>query len=167
MCPSDKQHPLIRRLTPDDMELVFSIEQAAYPFPWSREVLNGCLRDEYACFGLQLGNNLAAYSISNSAAGEAHLMNLCVHPDWQHKGLGTLLLEYTITHATRVGNSTMFLEVRTSNPLAATLYENRGFVTIGHRPAYYKAGAGREDAIVMRLELSPWAATSPKSVSSS
>jgi ribosomal-protein-alanine N-acetyltransferase len=47
----------------------------------------------------------------------------------------------------------MFLEVRPSNVDAAQLYLKRGFEEIGSRPAYYQAENGREDALVMRLEL--------------
>ena len=114
-----------------------------------------CLRVGYACFGLQIGKNLAGYSIVSSAAGEAHLLNLCIHPDWQHRGYGSLLLEYTINHVARLGSEAIFLEVRKSNPRAVDLYKNRGFKVIGQRPSYYKAGEGREDAIVMRLALDP------------
>ncbi len=49
----------------------------------------------------------------------------------------------------------MFLEVRPSNSGASRLYHRRGFVEIGVRPAYYRADEGREDAIVMRLEINP------------
>ena len=48
----------------------------------------------------------------------------------------------------------MFLEVRPSNPRAIALYDRRGFNEIGRRPRYYPAaGHGREDAIVMAMEL--------------
>jgi len=151
----DKGHPLIRRLGMEDADHIFEVEQPAYPYPWTRGSLVDCLRAGYACFGLQIGRNLAGYSIANSAAGETHLLNLCVHPDWQHRGYGSLLLEYTINHAARLQNEAMFLEVRASNPRAAKLYENRGFKVIGRRPNYYKAGDRREDAIVMRLPLEP------------
>ena len=137
----------------DDINRVYDIEQAAYPFPWTRGVFVDCLRVGYACFGLQIGSTLAGYSIASSAAAEAHLLNLCVHPDWQHRGYGSLLLEYMINHVARLDSEAMFLEVRASNPRAASLYENRGFKVIGRRPSYYKAGEGREDAIVMRLVL--------------
>lgn len=147
-------HPLIRRLAPDDVDRILSIEQAAYPFPWSRGIFVDCLRVGYACFGLQLGKDLAGYTIFNWAAGEAHLLNLCIHPDWQHKGFGSLLLEYAINYVARLENAAMFLEVRASNPKAVSLYENRGFILVGRRPSYYQASEGREDAIVMRLELS-------------
>lgn len=151
----DKGHPLIRRLGMDDVDRIYEIELLAYPFPWTRGIFVDCLRVGYTCFGLQIGKDLAGYSIASFAAGEAHLLNLCVHPEWQHRGYGSLLLEYMINHAARQDSEAIFLEVRASNPRAENLYKNRGFQVIGRRPAYYKAGEGREDAIVMRLALDP------------
>ncbi len=150
---ADKQHPLIRRLVLTDVDRLCDIERAAYPFPWAREIFVDCLRVGYACFGLQFDRDLAGYTIFTWAGGEAHLLNLCVHPDWQHRGYGSLLLEYSINHVARLESKAIILEVRKSNPRAAALYLNRGFKVIGHRPSYYQAGDKREDAIVMRLEL--------------
>ena len=119
------------------------------------------MRVGYACFGLQLGKDLIGYTIFNWAAGEAHLLNLCIDPKWQQKGFGSLLLEYTIKFAARKKTEAIFLEVRMSNPGAISLYENRGFVIVGRRPDYYQATEGREDAIVMRLDLASESASSP------
>jgi len=149
----DKKHPLIRRLGLEDVDRIFQVEQLAYPFPWSRSLFVDCLNAGYTFFGLQVGKELAGYTIFTWAAGEAHLLNLCIHPDWQHRGYGSLLLEYSINHMARYENESMFLEVRASNTRAAKLYKNRGFRVIGSRPSYYQAGEGREDAIVMRLVL--------------
>lgn len=147
----DKKHPLIRRLDLDDVDRIYAIELLAYPFPWSRGLFVDCLRAGYAIFGLQVGKELAGYTIFNWAAGEAHLLNLCIHPGWQQRGYGSLLLEYAINHVARQGNESMYLEVRASNTRAARLYRNRGFRVIGSRRSYYQAGDGREDAVVMRL----------------
>jgi len=149
----DKKHPLIRRLNPEDVDRIHQIEELAYPFPWTRGLFEDCLRAGYALFGLQIGKELAGYTIFSWAAGEAHLLNLCIHPDWQHRGYGSLLLEYAINHVARHDNEAIYLEVRTSNTRAAKLYKNRGFRVIGSRRSYYQAGDGREDAIVMRLAL--------------
>ena len=51
------------------------------------------------------------------------------------------------------GACRVFLEVRPSNPAAIALYQDEGFNEIGRRPRYYPAIGGREDAIVMALEL--------------
>lgn len=150
---SDFGHPLIRRLLEQDIDQVYQIEKLAYPYPWTRSLFVDCLNAGYACFGLQIGKDLAGYVIFNWAAEEAHLLNLCVHPEWQQRGYGSLLLEYAINQVTKMENKTMFLEVRESNLRAAALYQNRGFRVIGYRPSYYQAGDGRENAIVMQLEL--------------
>jgi len=153
MSKPDRPHPLIRRLASDDVDRIFEIEELAYPFPWTRSLFSDCLRAGYAMFGLQIGKDLVGYTIFNWAVGEAHLLNLCIHPEWQHRGYGSLLLEYAINHVARQDNETLFLEVRTSNSRAAKLYKNRGFNVIGSRRSYYQAGEGREDAIVMSLVL--------------
>lgn len=150
---SDTGHPLIRRLAEQDIDQVYAIEQLAYPFPWTRSLFVDCLNAGYACYGLQIGRDLTGYTIFNWAANEAHLLNLCIHPEWQHRGYGSLLLEYAINQIVKLDNQSMFLEVRESNLRAADLYRNRGFKVIGYRPSYYKAGDGRENAIVMLLDL--------------
>jgi ribosomal-protein-alanine N-acetyltransferase len=60
-----------------------------------------------------------------------------------------LLLE----RARQAGMAEAFLEVRPSNPLAIALYQSVGFVQIGRRKAYYQAENGREDALVLKLDL--------------
>jgi ribosomal-protein-alanine N-acetyltransferase len=146
-------YPLIRSLGIDDLEAVIRIETNCYPFPWTEGIFKGCLRAGYACFGLHLGENLAGYSISNWGAGESHLLNLCIHPRWQKQGFGKMMLDHSIGHARSLDCHVMFLEVRPSNVDASRLYRQRGFEEIGTRPAYYQAEGGREDALVMRLDL--------------
>jgi ribosomal-protein-alanine N-acetyltransferase len=96
---------------------------------------------------------LIGYAIQSHAAGESHLLNLCVAPAWQGMGYGSLLLEHSIRIARKQGCDSMFLEVRPSNPIGFGLYERRGFVTLGRRPDYYRSDDGREDAIIMSLAL--------------
>ena len=47
----------------------------------------------------------------------------------------------------------MFLEVRSGNLVALSLYESVGFSRIGLRRDYYPSLLGREDAVVMGLDL--------------
>ena len=149
----DRAHPLIRRLSLEDVDRIYEIERLSYPYPWTRGLFEDCLNAGYACFGLQMGRELSGYTILSWAAGEAHLLNLCVHPDWQYRGYGSLLLEYAIGHVAGLECESMFLEVRASNERAAKLYKNRGFRVIGTRLSYYRAGDEREDAIVMALKI--------------
>lgn len=146
-------HPVLRPLREDDLDAVIAIETAAYPFPWTRGIFAECLRVGYGCYGLTLDGVLAGYVILNWAAGESHLLNLCVAPEHQGRGYGALLLGQALDRARKAGCDAMYLEVRPSNPAAAAMYRRRGFRVVGRRPDYYRAEAGREDAIVMRCAL--------------
>jgi ribosomal-protein-alanine N-acetyltransferase len=146
-------HPLIRRLTDQDLDRVMEIELTAYPYPWTRGIFNDCIRVGYECWGLQAGSELVGYCVQTQAAGECHLLNLCVDPEWQRRGLGSLLLDHSIRLARLLNCNSMFLEVRPSNPAGYRLYEKNGFTVIGVRRDYYTSDEGKEDAIVMKREL--------------
>jgi [ribosomal protein S18]-alanine N-acetyltransferase len=146
-------HPVVRRLSMDELDRVMEIERSAYPFPWTRGIFEDCLRVGYDCQGLHLGSSLIGYSVQTQAAGESHLLNLCIDPAWQGRRLGRLLLEQSIRLARAAHCSSMFLEVRPSNHAGISLYRKRGFQVVGERPDYYHAANGRENALVMRLQL--------------
>jgi len=147
-------HSLLRRLTEDDLNRIMEIELAAYPYPWTRGIFADCIRVGYDCWGLQAGGILIGYCIQTHAAGENHLLNLCIAPDWQKQGFGSLLLGHAVRLARGQDCFCIFLEVRPSNQTGIELYEKNGFVIVGERPNYYRSAQGKENAVVMRLELS-------------
>jgi len=151
----DSFHSLLRRLIDEDLDRIMEIELAAYPYPWTRGIFADCIRVGYECWGLQEGDQLIGYCIQTQAAGENHLLNLCIAPDWQKQGLGSLLLSHAIRLARMQNCYCIFLEVRPSNPAGIQLYAKNGFIIVGQRPDYYRSAEGKEDAIVMRLELNP------------
>ena len=142
-----------RGMTRGDIPEIRGIEERAYRYPWSRAVFADCLRAGYHCRVLQLSTGIGAYGILSAAAGEAHILNLCVRPEWAGRGLARRLLAHLLETAGAQGADTVFLEVRPSNRRAIELYEKNGFVEIGRRPDYYPAVDGREDAILMGKPL--------------
>jgi ribosomal-protein-alanine N-acetyltransferase len=146
-------YPLMRQMNADDLDSIVEIEQAAYPFPWTRGIFADCIRASYDCTVLQAGRRLIAYTIQLHGVGESHLLNLCVTPDCQKKGYGNLMLNHVIRQARLQRCFSVFLEVRTSNSSGIRLYKQKGFFIVGKRPDYYRAADGREDAIVMRLDI--------------
>jgi ribosomal-protein-alanine N-acetyltransferase len=63
------------------------------------------------------------------------------------------LLQRTLRQSTRFGAQAIFLEVRPSNAMAVHLYRSVGFQIVGRRRNYYPSHRGREDALVLRLDL--------------
>jgi ribosomal-protein-alanine N-acetyltransferase len=93
------------------------------------------------------------YGVLSVGAGEAHLLNVCIAPAHQRCGHGRHLVERMIALARWHRAQRVFLEVRPSNRAALALYPELGFNEIATRPSYYPTRNGREDAIVMAMEL--------------
>ena len=143
----------VRSMIHSDLALVSDIERRSYQFPWSHGVFRDCLLAGYACVVLEREGTVAGYSILSVAAGEAHILNLCVDPEFRLLGYGERLLDEILRRARAADVNEIFLEVRPSNQSAIGLYEKRGFRQIANRPAYYQSREGREDAAVLSLVL--------------
>ncbi|HZX81716.1 MAG TPA: ribosomal protein S18-alanine N-acetyltransferase [Lysobacter sp.] len=145
----------LRPMREADVEAVHDVECRAYEFPWTAGIFRDCLRADYMAWVLDLDGAIAGYFLMSLAAGEAHVLNICVAPEQQGHGHGRRLLRALMQLARTRGAQRIFLEVRPSNRRAIVLYDHEGFNEIGRRPRYYPARDGREDAIVMAMELLP------------
>ena len=143
----------IRSMIHDDLPLVSDIERRSYEFPWSHGVFRDCLLAGYQCIVLVRGEEIAGYGVLSVAAGEAHILNLCVDPVYRELGYGDRLLSEILGRARTADVKEVFLEVRPTNSSALSLYRKKGFRQIANRPAYYQANAGREDAAVFSKTL--------------
>lgn len=144
----------IRAMSAADLETVAEMESQSYEFPWTLGIFRDCLRVGYCCDVLEdAAGSLSGYCIMAVAAGEAHILNLCVSPALRMRGLGRRLLEHLLGLARQADCYRIFLEVRPSNSAALALYEQNGFERLGVRRDYYRAREGREDAVVLALQL--------------
>lgn len=145
---------LVRDMSEEDLDTVMDIEQRAYEFPWTEGIFRDCLRVGYVCELLASAEGaVLGYGVMSVAAGECHLLNLCINPAYQRRGLGRWLLNHFIQQARARGANVALLEVRVSNRAAYRLYQGLGFDEIGMRKDYYPARKGREDALILAREL--------------
>lgn len=151
--PSAEPPASIRNMVHDDLTQTSDIEQRSYDFPWSHGVFRDCLLAEYHCIVIERPDGVVGYAILSIAAGEAHILNLCVDPLHRHIRYGERLLDEVLLRARRADVTEIFLEVRPSNAAALALYKKKGFHQITQRPAYYQAKGGREDAAVLCRNL--------------
>ena len=145
--------PSLRPMRQTDLDAVLAIERRAYAFPWTLGIFRDCLLANYPAWVLVRGGDILGYGVISLAADEAHVLNLCTAPEAQGRGHGRRLLRALLQVARGRGARRVFLEVRPSNTTAIALYHDEGFNEIGRRPRYYPARDGREDALVMALEL--------------
>ena len=144
---------VIRDMDHDDLSMVSDIERRSYEFPWSHGVFRDCLLAGYQCIVLTHERRATGYGILSVAAGEAHILNLCIDPEYRALGYGSKLLDELLYRARAASVREIFLEVRPTNETAISLYRKKGFHQIAARPAYYQANEGREDAAVFAKKL--------------
>jgi len=143
----------VRVLRESDLNAVMVIEERGYRYPWTRGIFLDCLRAGYPGLAMEENGLLVGYALLSIAADEAHLLNICVDPLNQSRGRGRQLLRAIVGLARDRAVQRVFLEVRPTNTPALSLYHSEGFNEIGRRPRYYPAADGREDALVMAIEL--------------
>ncbi len=145
-----------RRMLLADLADVLAIENAAHSNPWTEKGFVDCINasaNGYVCQVLLSKTELVGYAVLSAAAGEAHLLNVAIDPKWQGLGFGRRWLGWVIGWGVVQKAHAMFLEVRSGNLVALSLYESSGFSRIGLRRDYYPSLLGREDAVVMGLDL--------------
>ena len=145
-----------------DVPSVIRNERLSYSHPWSEGIFQDCLLSGNDCWLIKREQQTLGHGILSVAAGESHLLNVCVAPEFQGEGLGRILVAHLLKCAKSKGASCVFLEVRPSNRVACKLYESLGFNEVGRRRGYYPASEGREDALVLSLEFAPQPVTSQR-----
>ena len=143
----------ISLLTTQDLDRAFAIEQRSHAFPWSEKTLRSNQGERYLNYRLDVGEQMAAFAITQVVLDEATLFNLAVDPAFQRQGLGRELLQHLISELEARGVLTLWLEVRASNRPAVALYEQLDFNEVSIRRNYYPTAEGKEDAIIMALTI--------------
>jgi ribosomal-protein-alanine N-acetyltransferase len=143
----------IRPMTRGDIDKIVLIETLIFSDPWPKAAFVEELeRDERGVIVAETGGVIAGYAGYIVGAGEAHLTNMGVAPDFRGKAIAKTLLKCILEIAKKAECEYIFLDVRPSNTAAINLYCKFGFTELYRRPKYYHLPP--EDATVMVKVLS-------------
>ncbi len=132
---------------------VARIERRVFSDPWSESLVRAELDNALSrWFVLERGEDVLGYVAVMNIAGEVHVTNVAVAPEYRRRGLARRLLGRAVEYARAAGAFCMTLEVRETNAPAIALYRSFGFVPVGLRPRYYHDP--EENALLMTLLLS-------------
>ena len=147
--------PVIRLMTPDDIEHVLIVENASFTTPWSRSAFVSELANKgFTRYFVAVVNNcIVGYAGMWVILDEVHITNIAVHPNWRGRRIGEALLCRVLEDAVLAGSRGVTLEVRISNDVARNLYRKYGFTDEGTRKGYYSDN--NEDAVIMWKRLRP------------
>ncbi len=151
----DLSAALLRPMTIAALEGVLELEDAVYPFPWTRGNFVDSLVAGYTAWTLNhVDGDLIGYSVAMYGVDEMHLLNITIAPALRRRGHARRLLAELVQLCRLHQASRLWLEVRESNAQARDVYRQLGFAPVGRRNGYYPAPEGRrEDAVVMSLDV--------------
>lgn len=140
-------------LDTSNIDAAYQIHCQVQPKPWSKPTFSDCLTPPYYALQVTLQDQFLGYALMLEVADEATLMDIAVAPAARRQGVGQRLLDSIIDACRQHRMQTLWLEVRASNRPAITLYQQAGFEQTEVRKGYYPAEEGREDALIMCLNL--------------
>ena len=98
---------LLRRMEMEDLQCVLKNERKAYQFPWTEGIFKSCLCNGDECW-IIFEKKILGHAGLSFAAQEAHLLNLCIHPEHQNQGLGKQALDHVVSIAKEKGALSIF-----------------------------------------------------------
>lgn len=140
----------ISKMTPEDIDGVIKIEEAAYgEHHWSKDSFLNEINNELAHYYAlhTLSGELAGYAGSWHILEEAHITTIAIAPNFRRKNYAQALLKRIIDDCYLGKIKYITLEVRISNKPAISLYSKYGFQSFGTRKGYYQNN--NEDALIM------------------
>jgi ribosomal-protein-alanine N-acetyltransferase len=99
------------------------------------------------------GEDLAGFILARDLGDEVEILSLGVLPARRRRGIGAGLLDAVVAEAGRRRLRSVVLEVAADNAAARRLYVDRGFISAGRRPRYYRRADGSVDALILRLGI--------------
>ncbi len=137
----------IRLASRSDLDVLLLIEQDCYSHPWTFHQFVQELENSVASVLVyEVDGEIAGYICYWLIIGEMQILNLATSPKFRRSGIAAQLLEEAFKRYSSLELSSVWLEVRSGNLAAISLYQRYGFKLSGTRHAYYRDG---EDALVM------------------
>ena len=136
-----------------DLKNILLIESQNKVALWSLKNFQESLTAKDYFKVVRFNDETVAFIIAKVMNHECEILNLGVEISMRKKKLASKLLNNLIDFSKALNIKQIFLEVRVSNTAAVNLYDKFKFNEIGYRPNYYITENGREDALIMGVDL--------------
>ena len=126
----------IRKASQADYLSIVDVDHSAFDEHWHfpKSVLLNAMNTSTYFSVAELDDITVGYQMTSGNSVEAHITRLAVHPSQQGKGVGSALLDDTITYMKlRYGTEQITLNTQASNIRSQRLYQKRGFSVLSPR----------------------------------
>ncbi|NCV53858.1 MAG: ribosomal-protein-alanine N-acetyltransferase [Betaproteobacteria bacterium] len=136
-----------------DLSEVHAIEQENEVELWSIKNFKDSISVKHFFKIFFLNETIVGFIVARLIQHECEILNIGVTKSVRKKQVASKLMDALIGECHNKNIKHIFLEVRTSNIPAISLYKKFYFNEIGVRPNYYLTKKGHEDAIIMGRDL--------------
>lgn len=145
---------IIRKMTSEDIVTVLHIEKQSNINMLNENILKNYLDTPNTLLYIAEFNfEVIGFVIFTLLFDHIDIDYIAVLGDFRRKGVATSLLEKVTKTAFKHNIQDVFLEVRLSNNIAKSFYENNGFEKISVRKNYYTNNQILEDAVIYKKEI--------------
>lgn len=131
-------------------EKIAFLENQCFSDPWSLKSIETQLSSEQTiCIVREEDGNAAGFVLGTEVCGEAELYRIAVLNEHRRKGIGEQLMNEFLSECRKRNAEKVFLEVRSRNLPAITLYKKSDFEEISVRKHYYDD----DDAVIFAKNL--------------
>ena len=129
---------------------LYYVEQSCFGNPWTEKMLECELNSPLSIVETEeRDGKIVGYALGRVVADEAELLKICVLGEWRKRGIAGKMRFALLGKMREKGAAACFLEVRSKNAPALSLYQKMGFEQIALRRNYYPD----DDAVVMRADI--------------
>jgi [ribosomal protein S18]-alanine N-acetyltransferase len=132
----------IREFLTDDINQVINVDHLAFPPLWQickEDFVQALAVSQNKSVVLNTNGDIIGYQISSNIFDSGHIARIAVHPDYQRKGIASILLENLLSRFLSLGVHEITVNTSSDNSTAINLYLHNGFsYTQNNYPIYYK-----------------------------
>ena len=137
-------------LNDEMLDGIYLVERACFDNAWTMPMLSEELNNPLSVFVTENRNRrIVGFALGRVVADEGEVYRIGVLPEYRRLGIAKELLGRLLEGMSERGAGVCFLEVRSRNTSAISLYERSGFRRISVRRGYY----GDDDAVIMTRTL--------------
>jgi len=134
----------------DSADLLAILKESPEAAQWSQESLDKST-SSFTAWIAGANSQVSGFLVGRTVADEFEILNMAVSPAHRRRGIGARLVTEALAWSRTSGARRAYLEVRSSNEAAISLYAGHGFREKGRRTGYYVSPI--EDAIVFSLAI--------------
>jgi len=146
---------MIVQINESHINEILRLENQIYTRPWSKnhfllEITDSANSINIACIAEK--GDVRSYIFGKCQAGNYHLTNIAVHPNFRRKKVASKMLDYLFGKLDDLNVKSIFLAIKNENEPARRLFLSKQFYEQNKDKNYYTKN---DEAVVLTLELKP------------